>query len=521
MNTNLNDNKKRRIGVLVLLVMIILLFILVGCGTNAMSYPASRVYLQGGSDTPKPTDTPPPGFFYCNMPCPVPTGGPGSKLKPMPFPTPYPSPTPYIQKYVFWRTQRVNINGLVLEFVGAINYGYFERNYQVMYFKVWNYTGDPIVVTYPLAGKVREMRYGGGMKVGQWDAGEFGQDFVYMWMVDKFKSKYWHDFAEPKDITIPVTKNPKDAIMMPVIIEAPAGRTQRFILQTDPLSNDPESFIIFYNDLPPMRCDGARAKIPAGQGKPMCKYHAEIKPNHYFLIQDLPKASYYIENPENGASSYNYYQTAPYAKSAPGSAKFTAMVKYQGPTTQIMPLDKMSITQHYGCTGFQAGQNYANSHPDVKSTDCVYNYILSVCEWPGEPQCTVKGSKGKEWAWGFHMGLDLQAPEGTYIYSVTDGDVISAGDTMTSYGILTIIKSYVSGDSNYDQYCFYYAHQSALWEGLAGTVKAGQGIGLSGGTGGWAAHLHFEIRPVANGGCGSAGGPANYINPMGYLGLMP
>ena len=58
-------------------------------------------------------------------------------------------------------------------------------------------------------------------------------------------------------------------------------------------------------------------------------------------------------------------------------------------------------------------------------------------------------------------------------------------------------------------------HLASMSVSVGQTVKAGQQIGMMGGTGGdYAIHLHYEIRP--DGVFHSVG---NTINPQAYLGI--
>lgn len=99
----------------------------------------------------------------------------------------------------------------------------------------------------------------------------------------------------------------------------------------------------------------------------------------------------------------------------------------------------------------------------------------------------------------FHLGLDLRAASGTYVYAADGGKVIFAGYS-GSYGYLVKIQ-HDNGDLTY------YAHLSKIEVKNGSRVYKGQYIAKSGATGNvTGAHLHFEIRK--NG---------STVNPLKYL----
>ena len=99
----------------------------------------------------------------------------------------------------------------------------------------------------------------------------------------------------------------------------------------------------------------------------------------------------------------------------------------------------------------------------------------------------------------FHLGVDLRASSGTWVYASDGGEVVFAGYN-GSYGYLIKIK-HDNGDYTY------YAHLSKIAVSSGTRVYKGQYIALSGATGNvTGAHLHFEIRK--NG---------STVNPVSYL----
>lgn len=102
-----------------------------------------------------------------------------------------------------------------------------------------------------------------------------------------------------------------------------------------------------------------------------------------------------------------------------------------------------------------------------------------------------------------HAGCDIACPEGTPVHAIAAGTVLWAdwgtklpGDeTNAGYrrrwylyktfpGIVTVIQ--------HAGWIGVYAHKSAAWMNVGDRVTEGQQIGLSGGTGGVAPHLHVE-----------------------------
>jgi murein DD-endopeptidase MepM/ murein hydrolase activator NlpD len=89
-------------------------------------------------------------------------------------------------------------------------------------------------------------------------------------------------------------------------------------------------------------------------------------------------------------------------------------------------------------------------------------------------------------AW--HEGVDISAPTGTPVVSVTDGVVVAVGESDDGYGIKVVID-HGSGLASV------YAHLSSVLVGVGQIVTSGQRIGLVGSTGrSTGAHLHYELR---------------------------
>ncbi|MGK8523111.1 peptidoglycan DD-metalloendopeptidase family protein [Nocardia asteroides] len=99
------------------------------------------------------------------------------------------------------------------------------------------------------------------------------------------------------------------------------------------------------------------------------------------------------------------------------------------------------------------------------------------------------GSRG-----GAHRGVDLAAPDGTPIFSVSDGRVVAAGPA-SGFGNWIVVDSV---DTNGRSYSAVYGHMwdSGVFVRAGDTVSAGQHIGAVGSAGESSGpHLHFEIVP--------------------------
>lgn len=88
----------------------------------------------------------------------------------------------------------------------------------------------------------------------------------------------------------------------------------------------------------------------------------------------------------------------------------------------------------------------------------------------------------------FHEGIDIVAPQGTNIQASRSGHVIYAGNKISGYGNLVIIK-------HSDAYATVYAHLSKIQVAQGQFVAKGTKIGKVGMTGhATSPHLHFEVR---------------------------
>jgi murein DD-endopeptidase MepM/ murein hydrolase activator NlpD len=89
--------------------------------------------------------------------------------------------------------------------------------------------------------------------------------------------------------------------------------------------------------------------------------------------------------------------------------------------------------------------------------------------------------------WRLHTGQDLGADQGTPVYAVSAGRVVSAGPS-GGYGNVVVLQHGGGVQS-------YYGHLSQIVVPPGAQVKAGQLVGRVGSTGlSTAPHLHLEIR---------------------------
>ena len=87
----------------------------------------------------------------------------------------------------------------------------------------------------------------------------------------------------------------------------------------------------------------------------------------------------------------------------------------------------------------------------------------------------------------FHEGLDLAAEPGTTVYAAHPGEVVYAGQGMSGYGKILVIR--------YGPIMSVYAHNQSLDVGFGEQVEQGQKIAEVGSTGRASGpHLHFEMR---------------------------
>ena len=106
---------------------------------------------------------------------------------------------------------------------------------------------------------------------------------------------------------------------------------------------------------------------------------------------------------------------------------------------------------------------------------------------PGHKRITVTYGKVSDLHPRGHHGIDIAAPEGADVVSVSSGVVTFAGNLGNAYGNYVIIRD--------NRYLYIYAHLSRILVSKGDTVVPGRRIGLVGQTGrATGPHLHFEVR---------------------------
>ena len=106
--------------------------------------------------------------------------------------------------------------------------------------------------------------------------------------------------------------------------------------------------------------------------------------------------------------------------------------------------------------------------------------------WPLDAYI-VSSEYGERWG-KMHKGMDMAAHVGEPVYAIADGEVIYAGDGLTGYGNVVILRHDRKTTS-------LYAHNSELKVKVGDQVTKGSLVALLGNTGhSTGPHVHFEIR---------------------------
>jgi len=109
--------------------------------------------------------------------------------------------------------------------------------------------------------------------------------------------------------------------------------------------------------------------------------------------------------------------------------------------------------------------------------------------WPTQGRLTSGfGKRARKRKMAMHEGIDIAAPIGTPVVSARSGHVIYAGNRISGYGNLVIIR-------HADTYSTIYAHLTKILVKKGQYIARGAKLGTVGRTGrAHGAHLHFEIR---------------------------
>ncbi len=107
---------------------------------------------------------------------------------------------------------------------------------------------------------------------------------------------------------------------------------------------------------------------------------------------------------------------------------------------------------------------------------------VSAWKWPAKGTLTQTFSKSKG-----RYGIQIASKRGTPITAAASGQVVYAGEGITGYGELVIVK-------HSETYLSAYAHNDRILVNEGDRVKAGQKLALMGSTGTRSVKLHFEVR---------------------------
>jgi murein DD-endopeptidase MepM/ murein hydrolase activator NlpD len=148
-------------------------------------------------------------------------------------------------------------------------------------------------------------------------------------------------------------------------------------------------------------------------------------------------------------------------------------------------LDPSAITEFIHRRGIGTGGASAKAAPGRIDAPPVLTYKGSF-DWPVEAGI-VSSEYGPRWG-KFHAGIDIAADVGEWVLASAPGTVIYAGNGLSGYGNVVIIRS----DTNTTTL---YGHNSKLEVREGDTVEQGARIAKVGSTGrSTGPHVHFEIR---------------------------
>lgn len=470
-----------------------------GCSGGLVGeLPPHYVYWQAATEIPTPTEEPTVAPTYYH-----PTLGVFVTATPPPEPTPPPTPTPYIRVSTFYRSQNININGLILRYVGdsrEVAYDSALRQnvtYAILNFQLWNTHSQMAIVAFPLSVVIPEVYVSGGIKVGPFVTDELG-----LQISRELNSAHLYSGDESLGGLLVVP--PRGSISFSAAVRIPGGsEIHNILFQTSPIEDDLGGSILILNGEPPDRCP---TTVPIGRqyNGQTCLYHAETDPMDYPSVAPyLPASDFVVDGQIVPFSSSNFYSGFDQGDSSflveQMDPAFAQYLFFSG--QKVMPVKKMTVSQNYGCTSF--------SRSDGK---CVYYKTNPDCGrlLPGVPKCKSLTDGTLTYSW--HSGLDISGVANTPLYAAESGRVLKILEpgSNNGYGLLTILAV----PEQNPQYCLYYAHQNKTAVRVGARVKAGQVIGYMGNTGNsTGVHLHFEVRRYVNGSC------SGEISPLMYLGM--
>jgi murein DD-endopeptidase MepM/ murein hydrolase activator NlpD len=132
------------------------------------------------------------------------------------------------------------------------------------------------------------------------------------------------------------------------------------------------------------------------------------------------------------------------------------------------------------------GPGSPKNTPSPASPALVPQQYTGDYRWPLDAGI-ISSEYGERWG-KMHKGLDIAAEAGEPVYAVAAGEVIYAGDGLTGYGNVVILR-------HDNKMTSLYAHNTELKVKAGNTVKQGDLIALLGNTGhSTGPHVHFEFR---------------------------
>jgi murein DD-endopeptidase MepM/ murein hydrolase activator NlpD len=165
----------------------------------------------------------------------------------------------------------------------------------------------------------------------------------------------------------------------------------------------------------------------------------------------------------------------------------------QSETAVLNALHKSGIAKSAAATkkpsgsaisGAPAPKSHKNAAPAPLST--VPEQYAGALRWPVDAGI-ISSEYGARWG-KMHKGIDIAADVGEPVYAIADGEVIYAGDGLTGYGNVVIVRHDRAMSS-------LYAHNSELKVKQGDQITQGALVALLGSTGhSTGPHVHFEIR---------------------------
>jgi murein DD-endopeptidase MepM/ murein hydrolase activator NlpD len=132
------------------------------------------------------------------------------------------------------------------------------------------------------------------------------------------------------------------------------------------------------------------------------------------------------------------------------------------------------------------GQSKPPKQPASPPSSTVPDQYSGAMRWPLDAYI-VSSEYGERWG-KVHKGMDMAAHVGEPVYAIADGEVIYAGDGLSGYGNVVILRHDRKTTS-------LYAHNSELKVKQGDQVTKGTLVALLGNTGhSTGPHVHFEIR---------------------------